>query len=126
MVRKMLNNEECINLTKGEQNRDFLYVDDLLEVYNIILNNSESFSNFEHFRIGSGVNSNLRYILEFIHVNTNSKSFLNFGAIPYRNNELMTSSNDISKIKNLGWNANIGIDCGIMKVIEYEKLKRNK
>ena len=101
MVQKMLRNETIIPLTKAEQNRDFLFINDLLGVYDLMLKNYYQFQDFEEFNIGTGENTNLREILEFIKENTHSKSVLDYGAIPYRFNELMTSKNDIRKLKKL-------------------------
>ena len=121
MVQKMLNNESPIALTNAEQNRDFLYVDDLLGVYDLILKNKNSFGFYESFNVGAGINTNLKYILQYIKKNTSSSSKLDFGAIPYRTNELMESNNDISKLTKLGWNPKISIDIGLSNVIEFER-----
>ena len=121
MVQKMLKNESPIPLTKAEQNRDFLYVDDLLRVYDLMLANHHTFNHFEEFNVGAGVNSNLKEILEFIKVNTHSSSILDYGAIPYRNNELMESNNNVSRLKELGWATENNIEEGLLKVIKFEK-----
>lgn len=121
MVKKMLNSEAKIPLTRAEQNRDFLYIDDLLKVYDLVLDKQNEFNYFEEFNVGSGININLRQILEFIKANTNSNSILEYGAIPYRQNELMNSNNDIAKLKELGWSNKYKIEEGLLKVIEFEK-----
>jgi CDP-paratose synthetase len=121
MTQKMLQNEEVIALTKAEQNRDFLFIDDLVQVYDICLKNERKFSNYENFNVGAGINTNLKYILEFIKKNTGSSSELNYGAIPYRPNELMESKNNITKLTTLGWKSQTSIDEGLLKVISYEK-----
>tara|TARA_R110002126_G_scaffold286935_3_gene439244 strand:- start:20959 stop:21825 length:867 start_codon:yes stop_codon:yes gene_type:complete len=121
IVQKMLRNETTIPLTKAAQNRDFLYVDDLLRVYDLMLENHQDFNHFEEFNVGAGLNSNLKEILEFIKVNTNSSSILEYGAIPYRNNELMESKNNISRLKKMGWFQEVSINKGLLKVIEFEK-----
>ena len=46
MIQKMLQNENTIPLTSAEQNRDFLYIDDLMRVYDLFLNSQDSFSFF--------------------------------------------------------------------------------
>ena len=97
MINKMLANETQIALTKGEQNRDFLYISDLLNVYDLIIESRNKFNNYEEFNIGTGSNTNLKYLLDYIKKETSSNSILEYGAIPYREGELMTSSNDISK-----------------------------
>jgi CDP-paratose synthetase len=121
MIQKMLRNENTIPLTSAEQNRDFLYIDDLMKVYDLFLNIQDGFSFFNEYNVGAGVNSNLKEILEFIKVKTNSTSILDFGAIPYRTNELMQSNNDISLLKELGWFVESTIEEGLLKVIEFEK-----
>lgn len=125
MVQKMLNNQNSIPLTLAEQNRDFLYIDDLLAVYDLMINRAETFDNFISFDIGAGTNTNLRYILEFIKTETKSVSELNFGEIPYRKNELMNSETDNSKLMKLGWRAKTSIDVGLKEIISYEKTKRD-
>ena len=117
MISKMLANENQIELTKGEQNRDFLYISDLLNVYDLIIENKNKFNTYEEFNVGIGVNTNLKYILNYIKKTTLSKSVLKFGVIPYRKGELMSSDNDISKIEKLGWSPKISIEEGINNVI---------
>ena len=121
MTQKLLRNVKSIPLTKGEQNRDFLYIDDLLEVYDLILKRQRDFSDFETYNVGAGLKTNLKHILEYLKKNTSSSSILNFGAIPYRTNELMESNNDISKLTELGWYAKTSIHTGLSRVIFYEK-----
>ena len=42
MLEKLLNNEEKIDLTEGNQTRDFIYIDDVIEVYRIVLKNIDN------------------------------------------------------------------------------------
>lgn len=121
MVQKMLKNELSIPLTKGEQNRDFLYIEDLLHVYDIILNRYPEFKTYDDFSVGAGRNTNLKYLLEYIKKETNSNSVLQYGEIPYRKNELMESQNNVLKLNSLGWKAKYSIEDGLLSVINYEK-----
>ena len=121
IVQKMLRNEVVIPLTKAEQNRDFLFIDDLLGVYDIMLKNHPHFKHFEEFDVGTGINTNLKEILEFIKEKTHSTSVLDYGAIPYRLNELMVSKNDVRKLKELGWSQKHKIKDGLIEVIKFEK-----
>jgi len=121
MIQKMLNNDSVIALTKCEQNRDFLYIDDLLRVYDLMLKSYNNFKSYEDFNVGSGKNSNLREILEFIKTETSSISKLDYGAIPYRNNELMESNNDVTRLNNLGWFVEKKMNDGLKSIIDFEK-----
>jgi CDP-paratose synthetase len=123
MVQKMLLNESPIQLTKAEQNRNFLFIDDLLRVYDLMLQFHCEFEYFEEFNVGAGKNENLKEILEFIKKETFSKSILDYGAIPYRKNELMESNNNSTKLNKLGWEAETSIEKGLLHVINYEKNK---
>jgi len=121
MVQKMLKNEAVIALTKCEQNRDFLYIDDLLRVYDLILKNHIEFKSYEDFNVGYGKNVNLKETLEFIKREISSTSKLDYGAIPYRNNELMESTNDTTKLNLLGWFPKVTINDGLIRIIDFEK-----
>ena len=50
---------------------------------------------------------------------TGSRSQLNFGVIPYRENELMNSRTDNSDLIKLGWKPETSIIKGIKKTIEW-------
>jgi|TARA_B110000908_G_C10190050_1_gene420028 nucleoside-diphosphate-sugar epimerase len=119
MINKMLANETQIELTKGEQNRDFLYISDLLNVYDFVIENKNKFNIYEEFNVGTGVNTNLKYIIDYIKETSLSLSILKYGAIPYRDGELMNSDNDVSKLKELGWEPKISIEEGLNKVISF-------
>ena len=86
-----------------------------------MLKSYNNFESYENFYVGTGKDSNLKEILEFIKIETSSISKLDYGIIPYRNNELMESKNDISKLKNLGWLSKISILEGLLEVIKFEK-----
>ena len=47
-----------------------------MRVYDLFLNSQDSFLN--EYNVGAGVNSNLKEILEFIKIKTNSTSILNY------------------------------------------------
>lgn len=121
MIQKMLRNDLIIALTKCEQNRDFIYINDLLRVYDLMLNKYNDFDSYEDFYVGSGKNSNLKEVLEFIKAETSSTSKLDYGAVSYRDNELMVSNNDVTRLNNLGWFVETTIYDGLRRVINYEK-----
>ena len=100
-------------------NRDFLYISDLLNVYDFVIENKNKFNIYEEFNVGTGVNTNLKYIIDYIKETSLSLSILKYGAIPYRDGELMNSDNDVSKLKELGWEPKISIEEGLNKVISF-------
>ena len=80
-----------------------------------IINHSTTLKNgFYEFQIGS---ENVLTIKELI---GNKTTLLNFGALSYRENEIMDCMVDVSEIKKLGWSVNFSIQEGIKKMVEQE------
>lgn len=117
IIKKCLDNAEYIELTLGEQKRDFIYIDDLVNGLLLILSNLDQFTQFQSLEIGSGKPLKIRDVVEKIHILTNSKSILRFGAIPYRLNEIMESKVNLTQLKTLGWSPKIDFDTGIQKIL---------
>lgn len=113
-----------LKLTKGEQKRDFIYIDDVVSAYILLLENLDSFSSaFMEFDVGTGHSVSIREFVETVHRITASKTHLDFGALPYREGEVMHSEADTSRLVALGWRCQYGIEAGLRKVIEQERLK---
>jgi CDP-paratose synthetase len=106
-------------LTDGTQKRDFIYIDDVVEAYKILINNINKVHYFETIPLGTGEAPTIRTLVEIIHTNTLSKSVLDFGAVAMRENEIMYSCADTSKLKGLGWNSNVNLENGIRKIMSY-------
>jgi len=118
MINKLFENESQIDLTKGEQKRDFVYYEDVLDAYELVISYTDILNNsFQHFEIGTGELISIKDLMILLRELTMSKSNLNFGAIPYRENELMESQTDNSNICKLGWQPRTIIREGLLKTI---------
>lgn len=104
-------------LTEGLQERDFIYIDDVIDGYIAILKNIDELDSFETVAIGSGVAITVRELVEMVHTFSHSKSTLDFGALAMRDNELMYSCADTSRLNKLGWNCKTTLECGIKKIV---------
>lgn len=114
MIEKMSRNEPGIDLTKGEQLRDFVFVEDVISAYMLILDKvGEIKEPYASFQVGTDKLVTVKEVLITIKALTNSTSVLNFGAIPYRENELMKSEVDNSGLKSLGWSPKYSITEGL-------------
>ena len=124
LINSCLKNICKINLSKGEQKRDFIHIDDVISGYKLIINNIDS-NKQKYFEIGSGQTVTIRELAACIKLACKSTSCLNFGYFPYRNNEIMESIANVSAIRNLGWTPKYSLEEGIKNVIIHEKKELN-
>ena len=104
-------------MTSGEQTRDFIYIDDLVNAYIKAGISEKQFG--EIFNIGLGKSYRIRDVAYRIASFFKKDSFLKIGAKDYRKAEIMSYYVDISRAKNyLKWIPEIGIDEGLKKTIE--------
>jgi nucleoside-diphosphate-sugar epimerase len=118
MIERLKNNEPVIDLTKGEQQRDFVYYEDIISAFEIVINKNETITTGSTFQIGSGETISIKELMLFLKEQTGSNSRLNFGVIPYRENELMVSNINIEPLKNLGWKFGYTIREGLLNTIK--------
>lgn len=123
IVGQLLDDVDGINLTLGEQKRDFIYIDDIVSAFLLIVANCASLqSGFFDYEIGTGVTITIRNFVELtkqIACNTHTK--LNFGAIPYRENEAMETAVNTAAIRALGWSPHTSLIDGLSKMIAQER-----
>jgi len=125
LINQLKQNVEKIDLTSGIQKRDFIYIDDIVNAYEIIIQYINSFSNYEEFELGSGNFLEVKIFVKKIYEEISNKQTLNtklnFGEVSYRDNENMEMKANIQKLTNLGWKAKVSIEDGIKKIINEEE-----
>ena len=117
IIRQCLENVPEIKLTRGDQSRDFIYIDDAVAAFLCVLESSGKGQPFSEFQLGSGTAISMRKFVESVHAATGSTSGLNFGAIPHRYGETMFSKADISSLQSLGWEPAIDLETGLQSII---------
>jgi CDP-paratose synthetase len=118
LINSLKNNEE-MQLTAGGQQRDYIYVNDAVSAYICILKNYFLFdSPFVSIDLGAGKAVSLKELVQVVHKLVNSSTRLLYGALPYRENEIMYSVADISTLMKMGWKPLISLEEGIRKTIE--------
>ena len=123
MLEKLVNNVEKIDLTEGTQTRDFIYIDDVIAVYQVILKNLDklSFGQVSTFEVGTNIKTSIRYVVTKLKELTNSSTQLNFGAIPYRKNEMLDYDVNTNAIRLLGWEPKVEINKGLELIVIADK-----
>ena len=107
-------------LTAGEQCRDFIYIDDVVSAYDVILQKLNGLAVSDQIDVGTGNAHTVRSFVEQVHALMGSRTELQFGVIPYRANEAMLCQADTSRLQNLGWQPAYSLERGIQKTIELE------
>jgi len=123
VINSCIKNVPELKLTLGEQRRDFIYIEDVISAYLVILDKLEIFTDFfNEFHIGTGTAISIRDLTEKIHFITNSQTNLAFGNLPYRKGEVMISEANIEPLLELGWSCKTNLEEGLKLVIESFKL----
>lgn len=107
-------------LTAGEQRRDFIYLDDVLDAYETLLPRADSLEPACDLPLGSGEAPTIRMFVETVHRLCRSSTRLQFGAIPYRPGEAMECRADLGPMARLGWAPRWTLAAGLAKTLELE------
>ena len=126
LLNKLINNEE-ISLTHGHQKRDLIYIDDVVDSYLKVISVLDKIENpyFKDLEIGSRNSIELRRFIEIMKTTLKSSSILHYGAINYRDDEIMNSfAND--SLQEFGLQHNIelnfrSVNEGIKDMLEYHQ-----
>lgn len=117
----------CLNdlkfpCSKGEQLRDFLYIDDFIKAISLLIKKDNFYGQI--FNLGSAKPIKLKKIISKIN-KLIKKGLPQYGKIKMRQNEQTIVYPSINKIKNyIDWKSKINIDDGLKKTINY--YRKNK
>lgn len=119
VIRRCLSNQP-VKLTSGLQQRDFLYIKDLLAAFDCIISNVNNFPKFHSIEVGSGEAISIREYVETVKNITKSSSIIEFGVVKERENELMYSCADIAELEKIGWKREFSLVDALTEIIEEE------
>jgi len=109
-----------LKLTKGAQKRELIYISDIIDA--LVSASSSRNAHGEIINIGTNKEYSLREIVNLVLKLTNSKIKPQWGAVPYRKNEIWSMRGDNKKAqKLLKWKPKIGLTQGLVKTINYYK-----
>ena len=103
-----LKKNDSLEVTACEQKRDFIHTADFVDLFDKLLDYPSRCMG-EIINISSGKSVSLKSIIEFCKSELSSDSIINYGALPYRADEIMDFRCDISKMQNI-INEEIDID----------------
>lgn len=109
-------------LTEGAQERDFIYIDDVVGAFVTLLDRQEALApGYVTLGVGSGQAVSVRRFVELLHATSRSTTRLVFGALPYRPHEVMHSCADIAELRALGWTPSVSLDEGVARLVAAER-----
>ncbi|MFM2482043.1 NAD-dependent epimerase/dehydratase family protein [Celerinatantimonas sp. YJH-8] len=125
-VNQLHQQSEVIPLTTGEQQRDFIYIEDVVAAFATAFNKRNELGAFVELDVATGVAIPVKQFLQEIVTQYSSmfslpKSILQFGAIPYRKNDAMSPGIDPGQMKSLGWQPKVSHKEGIIRMLESLK-----
>ena len=124
IILALLENKD-VNLANPKAVRDFIYIEDVVDLYMKIINENLNISG-EVFNCGYGEQHSVEYVANKIKKYLNSKNSLNYGAKEGRSFDTDLWESDISKIKEkLNWTPKLDFDASIEKACEWYKKNKN-
>lgn len=118
VITKLLKNSD-VELTEGRQMWDFLFVDDAAMAFVLVAEGEEGLG---FVNLGSGMSLEIRDVIQKLSTITNSKSKLEFGKIPYREDQVMHLEADITKLTMAtSWTPLVGIDDGLTRTVNSRR-----
>lgn len=127
LINKMINSNEKIKLTTGNQKRDFIHITDVVSAFDVILSKRSILPQWNQFEVGTNKPYEVKEIVLMISNfleqmgYTKIKARLDFGALPSRKGEKHISKINNSKLLSLGWRNKIPISKGIQEILNIYK-----
>lgn len=121
LLLNVLQNNDLLELSPGDQRLRLLHVDDLVEAVSLLINNKADLSRsiVNIFTLGPKETHSLREIVGLIEKICQKKINVKFGARDYRQNEIMLPY-PIKKYPR-GWKPKITLPIGLKEIIDEKK-----
>ena len=127
LIQSLLSKKDFA-MTQGGQLRDFVYIDDVIAAIISSINANDEV-NGNVINIGAGNSHCIKDIALVIAnlIGSDAMKHLKFGALPYRQNEVMNYAANINRAQEkIHWKPEIQIEDGLRKTIEYYQSQISK
>jgi len=119
IITQMLNNEHEINLGYGEPYRNFIYIDDLLDAWQAVIENPEKCIG-QIFCLGPDNAIKINEYVKLIAYKLGWNGQVNWDTKPTRPGEIYLLNSTNKKITAaLGWHPTVSLDEGLTKTVEW-------
>jgi len=127
IITQMLRNSSAVRLGYGTPYRNFLYIDDLLDLWSTIIENPEKTNGGHIFTIGPNNPIQISALANKIADKLNWKGNIFWNTKPERPGEIYLLNSDHTLVTELtGWKPKVDLDTGLDLSIAHWKQKLNK
>lgn len=116
LVDRLRENTELTIFGDGEQSRDFVYIEDVIQALLLIATSEQSFG--EVYNVGTRVKNSINDLTKFAQKFTNKELSIKFDDV--RQGDIKDSVSDISKLKDIGYSPKFDLSNGMKKYLNYE------
>ena len=116
LVDRLKNEKELTIFGNGEQTRDFVYVEDVVNALLLIATSDKSRG--QVYNVGTGLRITLNDLVKLSQEITGKKISIKFDK--EREGDIRDSISDISKLRSIGYEPNVDLALGMKKYLEYE------
>ena len=126
ILNELKQEKPTIPLTAGAQKRDFIYIDDVVSAYLTCLEQAPQLKAFNDIEVGTGVLTPVKTFVTLVKSTLEKlkgspiESQLDFGALPYREGEIMEPQVDNSVLCSLGWQPKKSLEENIERFVKNE------
>jgi len=122
LLRALLRRAPSFALSPGAQTRDYIFIDDAVAAILLLVDHARRAPDrYVAGGVGRGEGISIRRFAELMRELTGSPTRLEFGALPYREVELMDARADTSLLRSLGWPGARSVEEGLRETIERER-----
>jgi UDP-glucose 4-epimerase len=126
IIAQMLENKEEISLGYKEPYRNFLFVDDLIDLYETVVSNPDLAKN-QIFCTGPNNAISISSLVELISKKIGWDGNVRWNTRPHRHGEIYILNSTNEKARSvLGWSPKTSLDLGLDKTISIWKLKKEQ
>lgn len=121
----LLNNKNIQIYGDGKQSREFIYIDDLVSAYEIIIDKMLSGNSLagEVLNVGTGIDINIKYLAEELcNKTTNSYDKIIYSSL--RPGEVKRFISNSDKMKSFDWFPKVDLSEGLDKYLKWRKQKK--
>ena len=118
ILQQLLDGRPSIALSEGGQERDFVYVPDVVDAFTTVLEHASKLDGFNEFEVGRGESTSVADFVRLMKRASGAKSHLDFGARPRRAGEIQRSVADISQLQAWGWRPRWDLPAALTHLVE--------